>query len=544
MTASASSSSATSPPELARVDLLRAGLLPPLPSAFLGGNDLDLLEPLRFLPHEGLPPGRPTAVDRRRLAEALATANAAYGHPAAAELGRRLADPATRVVVAGQQPGLFGGPLYTLSKAVAAARWQERLEAAGEPAVAVFWVATEDHDYREVARSVFLTPDGPRELGLGDDPAPLMPLGMRTLGPRVEELLAELGAAVPGERFAAWAETLGRWYRPEARFGEAFCRLLTGLLGERCPLLLDAMLPAVKEAERPWMERLVERRLEVDKELAARESRIEHAGYALQVRPQPGASQLFLLHGRERRRIEWAARGRWKLRGVKEPPAKLDALLAVLEDNPGVVSPGALARPALQDAILGTSLLVLGPGELSYLPQAATVYSVLGVEPPWVVLRPQALVLEPHQRRKLDGLGIALEHLVVPELDLDRLLAGDHAGEVLDPLRREIDRALEEARGRALALDPGLDGPWQKTRGQVSRALDAFGGKVRAADARQHEVQRARAADLREAARPLGQAQERVISSAHFAGKYGAAFVEAFFDQLGLDPANLQVICP
>jgi len=32
-----------------RVDLVAAGLLPPLPRAFLGGTDLDLLAPLRFL---------------------------------------------------------------------------------------------------------------------------------------------------------------------------------------------------------------------------------------------------------------------------------------------------------------------------------------------------------------------------------------------------------------------------------------------------------------------------------------------------------------
>ena len=65
----------------------------------------------------------------------LAEANKrAIGHPAAERLADELADPATRVVITGQQPGLFGGPLYTLSKAVAVSLWAERLEAAGQPA--------------------------------------------------------------------------------------------------------------------------------------------------------------------------------------------------------------------------------------------------------------------------------------------------------------------------------------------------------------------------------------------------------------------------
>ena len=88
MTANASSSSATSRPDL-RVDLAQAGLLPALPSAYLAGRDLDLLAPLRFLAPGQTPsgPGLPGA--RRELAEALAIANRGYGNPRADELATR-----------------------------------------------------------------------------------------------------------------------------------------------------------------------------------------------------------------------------------------------------------------------------------------------------------------------------------------------------------------------------------------------------------------------------------------------------------------------
>ncbi|HEV2843566.1 MAG TPA: bacillithiol biosynthesis BshC, partial [Thermoanaerobaculia bacterium] len=100
---------------LLRVDLAASGLLAPLPAAWLGGRDLDLLEPLRFLTPGKLPLGfPPPAADRRELAEALAMSNQAYGNENADRLARKLADPATRVVVTGQQPGIFGGPLYCL----------------------------------------------------------------------------------------------------------------------------------------------------------------------------------------------------------------------------------------------------------------------------------------------------------------------------------------------------------------------------------------------------------------------------------------------
>ena len=532
------------------MDLLAAGLLPSLPASFLSGGDLDLLAPLAFTAGPELPPlpaGTPAVESRRGLAEALATANAAYGHPRARDLARRLADPATRVVAAGQQPGLLGGPLYTLVKAVAAARWAERLEAAGQPAVAVFWVATEDHDFRELSRASLLTAEGPRTFTLGADPSPLMPVGMRTLGESVTEVLAAIAAATPGDRYAAWVERLAAWYRPEARFGEAFCRLFAHLLGERCPLLLDAMLPAVKAAERPWLGRLIEARREVDAALKEADRRIREAGHPLQVPPQPGASPLFLLRRGERRKVEWEGDDGFSLRGQGEGAEPVANLLEIVEENPGVVSPGVLARPVLQDALLGTALFVAGPGELSYLPQAAPLYRLLDVPAPAVALRPQVLVLEGHRLEKLPELSLTLEDLVAPGFDLedlDRALAGRGIG-FLEEAEARLGAVLDALREPALAIAPDLERPWEKTRDQATKALATFAAKVRGAAARRDDVRRRRALDLREACRPAGELQERFVSSSHFPGKYGEAFVASLFAQLHTEaPATLQVIVP
>lgn len=532
-----------------RVDLAAAEMLPPLPSAFLAGRDLDLLAPLPFA-EVGQPqaPRTPTeeeaSPDRGGLAAALADANAAYGHPRAAELADKLADPATQVVVAGQQAGLFGGPLYTLSKAIAASLWAERLEKEGQPAVAVFWVATEDHDFLEASRSTFLTTQGAETLDLGEDTSPLTPMGMRTLGPAITPLLERLRAAQPGDRWAAWVERIAQWYRPDARFGEAFSRLLVAILGERSPLLLDSMLPALKEAQRPWLRRLVEGRHEIAALFAERDAAIESRGYELQVKPQAGASPLFAIHGRERRRIEWQGDDRLTLRGEDAFEAGVEWLLEAIDDNPGVVSPGVLARAPLQDAVLGTSVLVLGPGEVSYMPQVAPLYGWLGLRPPHVALRPQLLVLGQHQLDKLQGLELSLADFVAPELDLDRALSAGREEELLGPVRATFERALEELEASALEIDPNLEGPWGKTRQQVERALDTFGAKVAASLGRRDELRRRRVEDLRLSCRPLGGLQERVLSTAQFPGKYGDALVEACFTQLALDPRYLQVISP
>ncbi len=542
VTANLSIPSAPPRPE-PRVDLAAARLLAPLPSAWLAGLDLDLLVPLQFLPPGRLPAFTPPPVDRRELAEALAVSNRAYGNENADRLAGRLADPAVRVVVAGQQPGLLGGPLYCLAKALAAARWAAALEAAGQPAVAVFWVATEDHDWAEVEQAVVLAPDGARAFDLGPDPEPLTPVGMRTLGPAIEEVLRGIAEAVPGDRYHEWLRTVARWYRPDARFGEAFCRLMANVMGPRCPLLLDSMLPELKAAQRPWLRRLVERRQELEEALIQRDGEVKERGYSLQVSPQRGASPLFLLRHGERRRIEWRDGG-YALRGRDEKPGTIEELLRIVDENPAVVSPGVLARPAVQDAVLGTALQVLGPGELSYMAQAAATHAVLEVMPPWVALRPQTLILEAKQVERLRELGIPLATLLGDHAGVDRWLAERDGGDLVGPVRRCLEDSLADLRGAILAADPNLERPFEKTREQILHALAVFGEKATAAAARKNEVVDRRTHQLREACLPLGKPQERIVSTAHFPGKYGPEFAESLWEQMELDSAHLQVIVP
>src|SRR6476646_5527033 len=70
-------------------------------------------------------------------------------NPPSASLDR-LAQPGTVAVVTGQQVGLFSGPAYTMYKVLHAVKLAEWLSANGVPAVPVFWLATEDHDFAEV----------------------------------------------------------------------------------------------------------------------------------------------------------------------------------------------------------------------------------------------------------------------------------------------------------------------------------------------------------------------------------------------------------
>ncbi|MEZ5312971.1 MAG: bacillithiol biosynthesis BshC [Thermoanaerobaculia bacterium] len=170
---------------------------------------------------------------------------------------------------------------------------------------------------------------------------------------------------------------------------------------------------------------MIERRAEVEAALRQAERATEERGYELQVAAQRDTSPLFLLRDGLRRRIEWIDDGHFRLRGsdAGAEPEPVARLLETIADNPAVVSPGVLARPAIQDAVFGTTLQIMGPAETAYLAQARAIYPLLELAAPTTALRPQALVVESRQRQQLDELGSSVAELLYRPERLARRLA-------------------------------------------------------------------------------------------------------------------------
>jgi bacillithiol biosynthesis cysteine-adding enzyme BshC len=538
--------------------------LPPLARRLLDGVDRDLLHPLRFVSGAGTvhPPTPDRARDRRALAASLRKDNLAFGHPRAAALADALARPETQVVVTGQQPGVFGGPLYTLVKAAAAGLWAEALErSSGRPAVAVFWIASDDHDFEEIARA-YLPASGQAPARA---PAPaqssepwlrlartggerdLRPVGPRAVGPEPRELLASRRAAAPSERYRRWLERLEEIYEPGATFTSTFARVLVALLGEHCPLLLDSASSTVKQLQGPVLSRILERESDLERALVERESEIAGRGLSLQVRPQPGCPPVFLLEEGKRLRLRRCDGGAtvYELRGGALR-ADLDQLLGLLEREPERFSPAVLARPLLQDALLGTAVFLVGPGELGYLAQASALYEPAGVAPSAVALRPQALLLDRRRLEQVEDLaarGLGPLEILGDGESFEQALAALGGADPSEAGAAAVERALEELGAAVLALDPQLRAPIEKTREQVARALGTLRAKVRGTLGRRDEDTRRRALALRELLLPEGRLQERVVCVAHAAGLYGEGLGESMRARLDLDPGVLQLVC-
>ncbi len=239
----------------------------------------------------------------------------------------------------------------------------------------------------------------------------------------------------------------------------------------------------------------------------------------------------------------WEGEGNWRLRGRDEdPPRPVTELIGAIADNPSVVMPGVLVRPVIQDAILGSTLQIMGPGEMSYLPQLTALYEVLGVAAPATALRPQVLVWPENQAKKLARADVELETLVSADFDLDRATLGTEFEGLLKPATEALGRVLAELESVARPVATEMGRALDKTGDQMRRGLGQFEGRLIAALGRADEVRRNRISGISQWVRPDGELQERSLSTADLPGRYGTDLADALFEQMELDGGGLHVV--
>lgn len=419
------------------------------------------------------------------------------------------------VVTTGQQPGLFGGPLYTLAKALSARALAERLEPAIGMAVApVFWAATDDTDWEEGRRAYVVADAGLEELALTEAPPEGTPAARAPLGPEVDALRARLARACGTAAYAPALDAVARAYVAGRTSGDAYVGLLRDLLEPLGIAVLDASHPAMRAAGFQLMRRALLRSGAIAEALAARAGAIAAAGFTPQVRDVAGLSLVFrdAYDGRKRRLRTDEAR----------------ALVPLV--SPGDLAPNVLLRPIVERGILPTVAYVAGPGEYAYFAQVSAVADALAVPQPVAVPRWSGTVVEPRVTRALDALGLSVDALRDPhaaEAALARRLAPDGLAAGFDALASAIDE-------RIAALDVVADGgePLLSARAREGARLQLRGRVARlerramAAVKRRHADAMRTLASAQAALQPNGARQERVLSFLPLLARYGPALTD------------------
>jgi bacillithiol synthase len=491
---------------------------------------------------------------RGEVAAIIAAQQARRHAPEAARAAaRRLADPASVAIVTGQQAGLFGGPVYTLLKAITALRLAARTSREqGVPVVPVFWIDAEDHDWAEIASChVLAGEDALRQVTVAPpDGAGERPVGWLRYTDDISRAVAELREALPPTEFTAdLLEALAADYSPGHGVADAFGRWLERALGPQGLVVYDSSDPAAKPLAAPLFQTEVAHAGRTSRLAAEAGAALVALGYHSQVVPVDGSLALFDLDG-GRRGIRVAKDER---RGTKDEGRETRdegfhvgdefvsraALLERAVSRPETLSPNVLLRPLVQDTLFPTICYVAGPNELAYLGQLRRVYESFGIPMPLVAPRATATILDAAGVRFLNRYKVPLESLAAQdERALNELLAAQ--------LPPSVERAVQDAEAEIGArmdaiiravptIDPTLEGAAKSTLGKIDHDMKNLRAKILQAAKRRDETLRRQFVHVRAQAFPDGTPQERTVGFVAFVNRYGPALVERLAAELPID---------
>jgi len=459
----------------------------------------------RFLPRGGGEP-KPKPHNRDELVDALIESNRRWGLFVDDDL-RRWNRGETATVIAGQQVGFAGGPLYTIAKLASLLKLKRENEGRGIATTVFFWLATEDHDFHEVAQISLPVRDAKRQRDLVCLRAARGVESKEVVGPQAipEVLIDELLAFHPMPR--------PQWLREGITFRDSFAELIASVF-PRDVVLVDALLPELRRAGEPLFDKIVTEWNEVQQTLAARSAALQRAGYVPQVVPRDGEpyTLLFELDDRGNREIIGEPR-------TLPPPER--------------VSTSALTRPLLQDFVFEPDVFVGGPSEVSYYAQIAPLHELLGIAMPRVALRAHALAGPQRVTRAFAKYGIDPAEIF---RSADALLAEREPDEVAkirtaaDEGRRELSERITQIGEIALPAEHALARAVSRSIGHIEYHFEKLTERAIRALVRKDRERHAAVRELVSTFYPDRQVQDRIVAWYALWCEYGDDFIARLID--------------
>ncbi len=477
---------------------------------------------------------------RQRVAGILERQNREWNaSPATLESIARLRAGAS-VMVTGQQVALFGGPLFSVFKALTAIKLAAEASKSGADCVPVFWLATEDHDLAEVNHVTLLDGEGRlHDLAVSSHAGDDAPVGTVRLGAEIESVVDAAAQILGGSEAAQW---LRQSYRPGETLGSAFARLFSHLFRDSGIVLLDASDPELHRIAEPVYRGAALAAGDLTSDLLRRSKVLESAGYHAQVKVTPSSTLLFQMQNGARVPVH-RANGAFQ---VGREKLAAEVLAARITSHPEQFSANVLLRPVVEDYLLPTLAYVGGPAEVAYFAQASVVYEeLLGRVTP-VVPRLSATLLEPRVKRLLDRYRLTLSDTFHGAEHLREALARHSLPPDLDSRFESAAAALAESLQSVTSglsdFDPTLAQAAGKAGSKMSYQLERLRGRAARAQLRRSEQLARHADEIMASLYPHKDLQERTIGGISFLARYGPGLLLRLYDAASLGCPGHQII--
>jgi len=489
-------------------------------------------------------------VDRNQVCDALQTMNTRWG--ASEETLKNiqlLRDSDCLAVVSGQQAGLFTGPLYTIYKALSAVKLAGCLTQRKTKAVPVFWIATEDHDFVEVAKAEFIS----RECRLAKVEVSTeihregSPVGKVVLDQSINLVVDQLFELLPNSEFAGeMKELLRKTWQPGRGYADSFASMMTALLGRHGLIFLDPLDLQLKKLAAPLYAEAARRAPEIATAIENRSRELESAGYHAQVMATANSFPLFL-HDRDgsRHAVLRLDNGKYKAKECDEEYSA-EELAGLALQSPERFSPNVTLRAVVQDYLLPTIAYYGGAAEIAYFAQTAEAYRILGRPTTPILPRSSLTMVERHTSRVLERYGLSLADFfdgleAVMARVVEEHLGADTA-RVFTMSEQNVNQELDNLRKKLETVDPTLVSALETGRRKINYQLEGLRTRFHRAQMARDEAAQRQLQRAFEQLYPNRDLQERHINITSLLSRHGTYVIDWIYNAINLGSNEHQIV--
>ena len=460
-------------------------------------------------------------MDRERVVKCLRDYNEKMNAPSRVmESIDSLLDEDTYVVVSGQQPGVFSGPLYTVYKALSAIVISHRLSHDGRRFIPLFWNASEDHDLSEVDHIYLMEKNKPCRISYSIKGASRSAFEVKLDLREIKKVLEKIEEITPQTEFKEdILKNLDLLARESENLGDFFSRLLLFFFGHHGLVLIEPRI--LRPLMIPLFEKMIKNPLRSTELVNGAAARLKKRGYSPRIHKAPHLCGFFL------RRQKVTYNGKFLVGGESFSSREL---LQWLEENPFDFSSNVVTRSITQDYTLPTYAYVAGPSEIAYFAQLGEVYQEFGIEMPLIYPRFGATILENKVAKIIKKYGLAIQDLRSPASQIKKLLK-EELGPLFAHTRDDVSKVLLPMAETVGQIDETLGDSFQASEKKIFREIDSLEKRAVRCLRKQNSLMELQICNAAENLFPLGELQERKINFLEYLIKFGHDFLEVIHQE-------------
>ena len=395
---------------------------------------------------------------------------------------RKFREDGVRTVTTGHQLQIAGGPAFLHYKTITAIRLARQIEKeTGEKVVPVFWLASEDHDFKEVSwvngdvdKHVWSSP-------LGDLKHPVGRLTLDGVNDCLASWAKDMGQGGPdfSSDVQSISECCDLSQKNKECYSDLFRRWMHVWYGDTELVVIDADSPKLKAlAADLFADEFTAKGIRDSVRKTSDDLNAKGFKASAHIRD---VNLFYMPEGAPRVGIIKDEFGGF---AAGDQTLNKEGLewREWCEENAEKLSPGALLRPLYQELLLPNVRVILGPGELSYWKQLEGAFAFKQMDMPGLHLRDHVLVLDKDMQAHAKEVGWSFEkgwwdenewvskwlerQLPNKTKEIDVMLSD--LQQVIEDVSSAVDQTLKPA---ASASASGMRKIWEAQQKKMKKAI-------------------------------------------------------------------------